>query len=442
MRSSGAMLFSSAATSSCAIALSSASCVFVRQVLEDGRGVLARQHAEDDDLVFDVRSVSTAARSPACRLRTMSRSREKSRCAHHRGKLVGGPRDLADRAERLVALRAVELLFHLRERRSDDVVVVHVRADGLDGVEPHAMDQIEIARRERRRVRAEVIRVVAPAVVVDDQPDVERLGPRRAPTRRRAGAPGRRPTVARIRRRGLRAAQRTMVATSASNTLRGHDQQVHRAAVALRERHHLREQPPLGRRRRRMAGGVVVDVDAEQPRGHHDHVAIASLLQRRRDVRERVGMAHGDEQVAGPSLDLAERQLGRRQQLERVDVVGLRRAPRPGLSASTSTRRRRARRSRSRDDHRRESARSAADAARPTRTRPAATRSAAQPDIERHAVGARAGHARPQAHERREPDEQRQPDAEAYACASHGTRPPLARMIRTVAAAARSGAYA
>ena len=47
----------------------------------------------------------------------------------------------------------------------------------------------------------------------------------------------------------------------------------------------------------------------------------------------------------------------------------------------------------------------------------------AQPDVERHAVGARARHARPQAHERREPDEQRHPDPTAYACAIHGTRP-------------------
>ena len=62
-------------------------------------------------------------------------------------------------AERLVALRAGELLFHLRQRRSDDVVMVHVRADRLDGVEPEAMDQIEIAGRERRRMRAEVIGV-------------------------------------------------------------------------------------------------------------------------------------------------------------------------------------------------------------------------------------------------------------------------------------------
>ena len=70
------------------------------------------------------------------------------------------------RRERLVALRAVQLLFHLRERRPDDVVVVDVRADGLDGVEPHAVNEIEIGGRERRRMRAEVIGVGAAAAVV------------------------------------------------------------------------------------------------------------------------------------------------------------------------------------------------------------------------------------------------------------------------------------
>ena len=73
--------------------------------------------------------------------------------------------------------------------------MVDVRADGLDGVEPDAVNQIEIAGRERRRVRAEVIGVGAAAAVIDDETDVERLGlVRRAPTPRPAAAPDRRPT--------------------------------------------------------------------------------------------------------------------------------------------------------------------------------------------------------------------------------------------------------
>ena len=45
----------------------------------------------------------------------------------------------------------------LRERRANDVVVVNVRSDGFDGVEPHPVNEIEIERRERWRMRAAVI---------------------------------------------------------------------------------------------------------------------------------------------------------------------------------------------------------------------------------------------------------------------------------------------
>ena len=53
--------------------------------------------------------------------------------------------------------------------------MVHVRSDGLDGVEPHAMNQIEIAWCEGRRMRAELIAVGAAAAVMNDEPDVERF---------------------------------------------------------------------------------------------------------------------------------------------------------------------------------------------------------------------------------------------------------------------------
>ena len=48
-------------------------------------------------------------------------------------------------ARRFVAFWAGELVFHLCQRCSDDVVVMHVWADGLDGVEPQAVNQIEVA---------------------------------------------------------------------------------------------------------------------------------------------------------------------------------------------------------------------------------------------------------------------------------------------------------
>ena len=47
--------------------------------------------------------------------------------------------------------------------------VVDVNADRFVGVEPQAMNEIEIEGRETRRMGAEVVDVVAAAVVVDHQ---------------------------------------------------------------------------------------------------------------------------------------------------------------------------------------------------------------------------------------------------------------------------------
>ena len=75
--------------------------------------------------------------------------------AHDGGEFVGRPRDLPDRLERLVALGTVQLLGHLCQCRSNDVVMVDVRPDRLGGVEPELMNEIEIRVGERRRVGAE-----------------------------------------------------------------------------------------------------------------------------------------------------------------------------------------------------------------------------------------------------------------------------------------------
>jgi hypothetical protein len=61
--------------------------------------------------------------------------------------LVGRPSGLANRPERIVTLWAGELVFHLSKGCSNDVVMMDVRPDRLDGVEPDAMNEIEIARR-------------------------------------------------------------------------------------------------------------------------------------------------------------------------------------------------------------------------------------------------------------------------------------------------------
>ena len=116
------------------------------QVLEDGGGVLAGQHAEDHDLIFEVElgeQVGDVARVAVPQ--HVAQPREVPR-AHDRRQFFGRSCDVADRCDRVVALRSGKLLFHLRKRGPDDVVVVHVRPDGLDRVEPETMNQIEIGR--------------------------------------------------------------------------------------------------------------------------------------------------------------------------------------------------------------------------------------------------------------------------------------------------------
>ncbi len=63
---------------------------------------------------------------------------------------------------------------HVGEGCSNDIVMMDVRADVLDGIEPHLVDEIEIVRGERGRMRAEVIGGAAAALMLDDQADVER----------------------------------------------------------------------------------------------------------------------------------------------------------------------------------------------------------------------------------------------------------------------------
>ena len=241
--------------------------------------------------------------------------------------LVGPPGRLANGAERLVALLAVQLLFHLRERRPDDVVMVDVRSDGLRRIEPDAVDEIEIAGRERRRVRAEMIGVGPSAAVMDDEPDVERFG-----------LGGLLPGVAEqsrlfVRRERGRLADVHVGRAQAQNrrddgvedVVRRDDEQAHRAIVPLGEGRDLREHSPLGRRGSRVAEAVGADVDAEQPYRHDDDIAIARRLERGGDMSERMRIANGHEHVARTNVHLVERELGRRQDIECVGLVSDRR---------------------------------------------------------------------------------------------------------------------
>ena len=129
--------------------------VVLRQVLEHGRGVLARQHPEDHDLIFQAER--REQRGDIARV-TVPQHVAQSRVvagSNDRRQFFGGPRDLTDGLDRRIALRSGKLLFHLSEGGSDDVVVMDVGPDGLDGVEPETMnrdrDRLRRGRADARR---------------------------------------------------------------------------------------------------------------------------------------------------------------------------------------------------------------------------------------------------------------------------------------------------
>ena len=82
--------------------------------------------------------------------------------------------------------------------------------------------------------------------------------------------------------------------------------------------------PPraAGARRRSCAAaadGSSGDVDADQPDGHGDDVAVAGGAQRGGQVRQRAGLPHRHEHVARPRLDVREILVAGRQQLKLVE---------------------------------------------------------------------------------------------------------------------------
>src|SRR5215471_8016785 len=80
---------------------------------------------------------------------------------------VGRASDLPDRIERRVAVGAGKFLFHLFQSRSYNIMMMDVRPDSLDGIEPHAVDKIEIAWHESRWMGSEV-ESIGPATSVTD----------------------------------------------------------------------------------------------------------------------------------------------------------------------------------------------------------------------------------------------------------------------------------
>ena len=242
----------------------------------------------------------------------------KSRARIDGGQLLGRPGRIAYARQRFVPIGTVQLCFHVRERRPDDVVVVDVGPDHPGGFPPHAVNEVEISGRERRQVRPEIVGVGPPAAVMDDEADVERLRlldalPRLAEQARLVG---------RRQRRGLADVDRGRAQADHGRCQAvghgggRHDEQADRPSVAFDQRDYAREQVAFGRQRRRIVGAGGVGVDAVQAHGHHHDLAVGAALQRRRDVLERMGMPHRDQDVARPGVRLFDRDGRRAEQLE------------------------------------------------------------------------------------------------------------------------------
>ena len=147
---------------------------FLRQVFEDRRGILPRQHAKHDDLILGVQRGQQFRHVVGGPVPHHVPQASVVAGAKHRRELVCGPGRFADGRERLVTFRAGKLFFHLCQCRSHDIVMVHVRSHGLGGVEPHAMNQTEVAWCQGRRMRTEQVALGAAAAVMNDEPHVER----------------------------------------------------------------------------------------------------------------------------------------------------------------------------------------------------------------------------------------------------------------------------
>ena len=114
------------------------------EVLENGSSVFSRKDAEDDDLIFD-----SEFRQHAGQIARMAISRDVAKprviASSNRGnEFVGRTGDLPNCIERFIALRSCKFLFHLCQCRTNNIVMMNVWTDGLHGIEPHAMNEVEV----------------------------------------------------------------------------------------------------------------------------------------------------------------------------------------------------------------------------------------------------------------------------------------------------------
>ena len=196
--------------------------------------------------------------------------------------------------------------------------MMHVWTDGLDGVEPQSVNQIEVAGRERWRMGAEVIGVGAAAPVIDDESNIEGF--------RLVGVlPGlaqqSRLILGRQRRRFAHVDVRRSKANDGADdcvhdVAGGDDQQAHGTADAFGQGDDVRQQSPFVRRRRGLRRLSSLTSTSMQSCRHDDDVPIAWRLQCGDDVGEGMRIAHRDQHVAGTRLELGKRQIRGAEEIE------------------------------------------------------------------------------------------------------------------------------
>ena len=120
-------------------------CVLL-EILEDSRGIFSREHAEDDDLVLDSERSEQFGELAGVPVPHHVAQAGVVAAVQHRRELLGGTSRLAERRQCLVPVGTGELLFHLCQSRTNDIMVMDVRAHRLDGIQPDAMNEIDVGR--------------------------------------------------------------------------------------------------------------------------------------------------------------------------------------------------------------------------------------------------------------------------------------------------------
>ena len=291
-----------------------------RQVFERRGGFPARQDPEHEHLIFG-REIGEHRREIARRAvaQHVAQPSEIARPQHGR-ELVGGAGRLAHELKRGLAVWTGQLFFHMFQGGPHDIAVMHVRPDGAGDIEPEPVNLIEVPGLELGRVRAELIRGHAAARMVDDEPQIALLRLRGALPRL-----AEQPRLI-VGRQGLRFADVNLRRVEPQRGLDHRVEHVHardnqqpdRAAFALGQRDDGRQQRALVIGRARIDGRIIGHVHADHADGHRDNVAIAAGAKRRQEVRHRMRLAHGHQEVPGPRVHLPQIDILRRQQLELV----------------------------------------------------------------------------------------------------------------------------